>query len=411
MEACARLADFLHEHAWIFDFSNVKVLSQRAAWPIYWSEFVHDTQVHDLKRILNGDCDSSPVFVREFVMRRNSILAEVEATFVEVLSYDEKMAVTPNRLKRGLSPKKLHEVERFSAFIKSRANCEKIVDVGSGAGHLERVLAHRGFTNEQMACIESSNAHVESAAKWTCSEGANIETIVSTISDSVESFKEVENQLSTFQNGLMVGLHACGDLTNAMIKWFLCSDSFQELAVVSCCFHKMKSFPISASFQSLATPALKSHHALRLSCQDKFAIWNEQTIDQHRFHKLTFGRRAQLEQIAETLHFDLVKKNRHGIRNIHLKSNQEFIQEAIKVYDLHDIEEELFQLFDELHSDDFEWLEVLTGLQAFLQILLEYFVLLDKVMFLKESGEHAQLVQIFDEKISPRCLLLSVVKS
>ena len=56
--------------------------------------------------------------------------------------------------------------------------------------------------------------------------------------------------------------------------------------------------------------------------------------------------------------------------------------------------------------DNFEWLEIVTGLQSYLQILLEYLVLLDKVTFLRENDKDAYLIQIFDETVSPRCIML-----
>ena len=69
------------------------------------------------------------------------------------------------------------------------------------------------------------------------------------------------------------------------------------------------------------------------------------------------------------------------------------------------IEEVVAELKNE-NFDNFEWLEIVTGLQSYLQILLEYLVLLDKVAFLRENDKDAYLIQLFDQTISPRCIML-----
>ena len=57
-------------------------------------------------------------------------------------------------------------------------------------------------------------------------------------------------------------------------------------------------------------------------------------------------------------------------------------------------------------TEDFEWLEIITGLQSFLQILLEYLVISDRIFILRKFGFDAKVLQIFDKIISPRNLLL-----
>ena len=69
----------------------------------------------------------------------------------------------------------------------------------------------------------------------------------------------------------LIGLHACGDLTNSMISWFSTS-KFGLLSVVSCCYHKMTTFPISEELKNILNDELKSHFALRLACQGWFVV-------------------------------------------------------------------------------------------------------------------------------------------
>ena len=86
---------------------------------------------------------------------------------------------------------------------------------------------------------------------------------------------------------VLVGLHACGDLSNSTLKLFVSNAEIQGLSLVSCCYHKMIRFPLSTVFKqriiadrhtdssensnaSDKLSCLKSPHALRLASQEPF---------------------------------------------------------------------------------------------------------------------------------------------
>jgi hypothetical protein len=150
-----------------------------------------------------------------------------------------------------------------------------------------------------------------------------------------------------------------------------------------------------------------------LACQDRFGHWLEKSPDQQKVHGLEFGRRAVLEQVAHDLGLDLKKVNRHGL-GPQVAQNPDpgsFVEAVFKVYDfkgscLKDLDLVKTSLVQKTENQDFEWLAVLTGLQSFLQILLEYLVVIDKVMLLQEHGVTCDVIELFDEAVSPRCLLL-----
>ena len=129
---------------------------------------------------------------------------------------------------------------------------------------------------------------------------------------------------------------------------------------------------------------------------------------EHEAHAKSFGRRALHEKVANDLGVNLQKQNRHGIRKPHNKDKTEYIDNASSVYsvegncDKSKVDEKL----NEVWTEDFEWIEIVTGLQSFLQILLEYLVELDRIFVLRELGLNPQVLQIFDKVISPRNLLL-----
>merc|ERR1712008_456557 len=103
----------------------------------------------------------------------------------------------------------------------------------------------------------------------------------------------------------------------------------------------------------------------------------------------------------------LQKRNRHGTRKSYNKGKTEYIDNASSVYsvegncDKSKFDEKLTQVW----TEDFERLEIVTGLQSFLHILLEYLVVLDRIFVLIELGLNPQVLQIFDKVISPRNFL------
>ena len=86
-------------------------------------------------------------------------------------------------------------------------------------------------------------------------------------------------------SAILVGLHACGDLSCSTLKLFASDASVLGICLVSCCYHKMKDFPMSQAFKERAICTyefsegsitkdysdLKSPHALRLASQEPFS--------------------------------------------------------------------------------------------------------------------------------------------
>ena len=95
-----------------------------------------------------------------------------------------------------------------------------------------------------------------------------------------------QNDIESPTNSVLVALHACGDLSCAAIKLFTSDSSILAMGLVSCCYHKMKEFPISKTFEecldqnysryldTIAPKAdyscIKSTYALRLASQEPF---------------------------------------------------------------------------------------------------------------------------------------------
>ena len=87
------------------------------------------------------------------------------------------------------------------------------------------------------------------------------------------------------------------------------------------------------------------------------------------------------------------KNNRHGIRHADKLSKEQYVEKVLETFEFEgntlfqrcSAEEVKQQLLKE-DFNDFGMLEILTGLQASLQIVLEYIVLIDKVCTYSDTG-------------------------
>ena len=103
------------------------------------------------------------------------------------------------------------------------------------------------------------------------------------------------------------------------------------------------------------------------------------------------------------------KLKRRGLTKLQMDSYQSFRDHALTRYDFKEFDEcdktSLASKLDSLHQvhqKHFDLFEYIVGLQNFIQLILEWFVTLDRLCFLKEMKLQPIVYQIFDKDISPR---------
>ena len=168
----------------------------------------------------------------------------------------------------------------------------------------------------------------------------------------------------------------------------------------------MTGFPMSTKLKEALTSAqaLKSHYALRLACQQHFEKWLQFSSEEHAQRSNYLGFRCLLEALDEC---NMKKTRRRAMRKSQMESFQDFVDNVTDRFDFEEKDREVVhgqvhKLYLE-HQPDFVTLELVTGLQAFLQKLLEYVVLFDRKSYLSENGLCCEIVSLFDPLISPRC--------
>ncbi|KAM0790492.1 hypothetical protein ACM66B_003366 [Microbotryomycetes sp. NB124-2] len=221
-----------------------------------------------------------------------------------------------NAMRAGQSPKKRHEVERFSKLaldvISSRQNETRftthVIDVGSGRAHLSRALTDSPLNLHVLAVDWSSSqtsgadyltsikerARQLAAATTKTTEGSvssgSLTTRTSsldstaiyelmqvwpppspspTCSDTSTSFKA--QKVDHAPPSMLVALHACGDLTVDAIKAFVKDNKsnhhqrqqnhrHRQAILCGCCYNLMtpSSFPISSLVSSTLSTIISS---------------------------------------------------------------------------------------------------------------------------------------------------------
>jgi len=429
-----RVEKFLRANAFIFNFSNIKMVKDSVIdnFPTEWIQFLRSSGFQKFKGLLNqSDLDSQPSSLVSFVRQRHRLVADMEQLLFEVANFNDLQPATLKNCK-GMRPKKSHEVDVMTEFMHagrcrhhlSEKSGQLVVDVGSGVGHLGRSLNNIGF---RVIGLERDRSHNDNAKKRTAKAKSH-ENLVVDVEDSDASRQELnrlldEHPLAHSEGYWTVALHACGDLSPAILKWF-CSSKSTELVLVSCCYHKMTTaFPMSQRFRAdMSDPqdALKSQFALRLACQEHFEKWLEYSHEEHVKRSQYLGFRCLLEELTTVSSAKKVK--RRAVRKGQMETFEDFVENALARFEFFDgketrKKEEIVKIKSELnrlyadHQPDFQVLEMIVGLQAFLQKLLEFMVLFDRKIYLEENQLNAVILRMFDPIISPRCFAINCQKS
>ena len=104
---------------------HIKVFHEIDKWPTEWKVFLQTvSSVEELKDILTlsskNDLSKVPVFVQTFVKRRNVIKDCLMDLIFEKEDSDLGNLEIPGDLRRGMTPKKQHEVSMFSQHIREQ---------------------------------------------------------------------------------------------------------------------------------------------------------------------------------------------------------------------------------------------------------------------------------------------------
>ena len=195
------------------------------------------------------------LFGKQIVLKDRLLESELKNSINPKMKYEI--------LNRKIKEKKRHEIARLShlldELLKCLPDCKTIIDCGSGQGHLSRVLSlcfgynvisiegsqHNifGAQNKDTNAFKSLNRY-----RLTNEIHSQFPKKVNQILDNNSSISEVtENGV----NHLLLGLHACGPLSNIILNQFTTCPETKAMALVSCCYMKTGQRYKLFTFQSM----------------------------------------------------------------------------------------------------------------------------------------------------------------
>ncbi|XP_039267642.2 methyltransferase-like protein 25B [Styela clava] len=354
-------------------------------------------------------------------------------------------------MKKHINMKKQHELKQLCEVIVNEAaksGSSHVVDVGSGRGHLSRLLSIEH--NFKVTSIESDDKNVERARVFDkeCLEFVSktdsnaIKILPTHITHHVkryisgDEFVTLIKTDSSINNDriLLSGLHACGDLSPTMIYTFVNCKEIACLISVACCYMKLSvdelgtqkaephysvegdklGYPMSKYVASIQNHQIK-FTSRKISCHSNEALSEKMLSD---------GGHLKVQCYRAVLEYILRKKNpnmiRPGVHNNNKKSTKKtclskFADYLVLAFNKLDIPVPTNEEFDNIHIKQMlsknHRVVIFYALCSMLAPLIENIILLDRAVYLYENGFDSSVQCIFEPKISPRCFALFASKS
>ncbi|XP_007535598.1 methyltransferase-like protein 25B isoform X2 [Erinaceus europaeus] len=339
----------------------------------------------------------------------------------------------PAPFRKHVRPKKQHEIRRLGELVKKLSDltgCTQVVDVGSGQGHLSRFMA-LGL-GMMVKSIEGDQQLVERAQHldWELVQTLEKEAkrnpqVVQTsphlcphhVVRWVDPTSLCEDLLQPLEcppldrtRLLLTGLHACGDLSVALLRHFSCCPEVVALASVGCCYMKLSTpggYPLSQWVAGL--PGYKLPYRLREGACHALEEYAER-LQRAGPALRTHCYRAALETVIRQAQPELRRPGVQGIPRVHELKIEEYVQRGLQRVGL-DPQTPLNLATLQAHLAQENRVVAFFSLALLLAPLVETLILLDRLLYLQEQGFHAELLPIFNPKLSPRNLVLIATKN
>jgi SAM-dependent methyltransferase len=329
----------------------------------------------------------------------------------------------PELLTQRMVTKKLAEVKagaRYINHICKTHNITRVVDIGSGQGYLSLTLA--AVCGIKVLAIDGSASQIQGskqAAKQAgLIENDNITHLVRFVTGTGDLGDEI-TQWAKGQKCLITGLHACGSLSEHMIRLSTSVACVTHIAVVGCCFNHIK--PLSASHpQGFPISEFMRKGNLQLSASALVTGCQAPTNWPPQPQNSPFAKKYWYRAVLEKLLFDkhLLPQDQQrpvwGIRTHDLASFTTYTSRAL--HSLHlslgtDITEEEIQQYEERYIARKGEITVLQTFSVLLCRVVESIIALDRVFYLRENGmEGVGVVPVFEYRESPRNLMVVGMK-
>lgn len=302
-------------------------------------------------------------------------------------------------VQRHVKPRKQAQLDAFSAVaLREFAGVARVVDLGSGHGHLTRALAG-ALRPQQTLGIDWDEGRVARAMDLAGDDGPRF---VHADANQAEG-----DEVTLAPGDLVVGLHPCGDLGDALVS--RARDARAHVLAVSCCFQETEHNVRSAlSEQARASGFSVPQHALGLANLSPVSFDGSASLAEKRARRLT---RLALRLLLEARGVPLAPgaegrgvpkdRMRQGLGSVAALSLAErglppatAPELALASTNAERVHASLARLALPRHA---------------LARVLELAIVLDRARLLEEGGWRTDVITLFSSRTSPRNLAIVAV--
>lgn len=341
----------------------------------------------------------------------------------EQIALADKMDVVemPSLLTSHMNTKKFAEVRTAASYIRHICDLhgiKRVVDIGSGQGYLSLILA--AVCGLKVLAIDGSSKQIEgsksAARRAGLTEGQDITHCVRFVDGS----GRVSQDVQTWCQGepcMLVGLHACGSLSEHMIRLFTTTPDIKALAFAGCCYNHISplsaaqpdGFPISHYMRSNGLTLSTS--ALITGCQapTNWAHNPDSTFSRKYFYRALLEKLLYDKGLADT-----EDRSVWGIRTGDLKDFKSYAARALGRLGFQ-VGTDVTEADIDSYESNFQGREGETAILWTLSVLLcrvvESIIALDRWFYLVEQGSTSvKVLPLFDYRTSPRNLVIVAKK-
>ncbi|XP_075186777.1 methyltransferase-like protein 25B isoform X2 [Anomaloglossus baeobatrachus] len=442
--------------------SNARNTSYRSVWPLSLLALKVTAQTLSFQRTPHPDADSAH-----------------KKRPAEFQSNQCQSSLLDPLFRKHVKPKKQHEIRRLGKLVKKLSDvtgCDRVVDLGSGQGHLSRVLSFGQGLG--VTAVEADQNLVSMAVKFdrdliymlkkeqkrqTKIAAYDITSITSTrpprhVSACVDpqaSWEEFVHQITSHEdtgsntsptntqdpitaavssldqhhftqkdNFILTGLHACGDLSVAMLRHFTRCPHIIGITSVACCYMKLTTcevpqppgilapspcsdshlqqfgYPVSSCVSGLPGHKL-SYKTREVACHaiEDYIERLKGESDILRIHCY----RAVLETVIRGIDPTMKRAGVQTIKNAHKLPFTEYAKKGLRRIGLDPDAPLSLTLVEDMLSQH-QKVVAFFSLALLLAPLVETLILLDRMIFLQEQAQNKQTSA---EKVAAEVSVLS----
>lgn len=372
------IRNFLREHVYLHELEMLNRFELEIVSPYF--EWIKEINTLSNKQLIVYECHQDTTNIQNVdLIQFTSKINELQSIPKKNI---EEFSLT-DIYKRKLNRKKVHELQTLKTFSDTYIKTESFTDIGSGAGHLSQVLLCGNSKTSE--CIDSNSSFqkigIDKINKW-----------IPELKDRIKfTHKEVDFKNNEFdKHSTILGLHSCGPLSTYLIK-----SKPEYLLNFGCCYHKLiDEYNISKLAQ--VEPLRFTNHSLTLAAKSH----GEYTTEE-------FEKKFKVKRFRYMAHF-LCKETLNipfkSLGNAKKTDYENSFSDYVRKY-LPEAKHLSHKILNEFYNDNLKRIDMIIragSLRSQLGRLIELYLLLDRVLFLRENNIDANLFELFDKNISPR---------